>query len=180
MKTKLTTMLLPIAIGIACISTLSCCKKKPIDKLPPATQEGKNTMGYLVDGEAVFTEGKYEEKLLGCSNGIEILGSSSNYIIICAKKCGSPTLSLNLGKASIKPGLVLLNKKPVVQSDNYGKLDMLFVGEHFETNDSMVGKINFTTVTDKIMAGTFEFECINTINKTTTKKVTDGRFDIAL
>jgi hypothetical protein len=179
MKTKLTTMLLPIAIGIACISTLSCCKKKPIDKLPPATQEGKNTMGYLVDGEAVFMEGKYQDLFIGCSQGIKVLGGS-NYITIMGKKCESPTLSLNLGKASIKPGLVLLNKKPVVQSDNYGLLDMLFVGEHFETNDSMVGKINFTTVTDKIMAGTFEFECINTINKTTTKKVTDGRFDIAL
>jgi hypothetical protein len=180
MKTKLTTMLLPIAIGIACISTLSCCKKKPIDKLPPATQEGKNTIGYLVDGEAVFTEGKYEEKLLGCSNGIEILGSSSNYIIISAKKCGSPTLSLKLGKASIKPGLILLNKKPIIVTDNYAELDMAIIFQMFQTNDSITGQIFITKSTDKVLSGTFSFDCINIYDKTTTKKVTDGRFDIAL
>jgi hypothetical protein len=183
MKITLTTLLLPIVIpitiGMACISTLSCCKKKPIDKLPPATQEGKNTMGCLVDGEAVFTEGRYKAQLLGCSNGIDILGGS-NYIIIEFRKCGAPTVSLNLGKASIKPGIVLLNKTPLLNIDNIGYLDMGLVGEWYQTNDSVVGKVNFTTVTDKILAGTFEFECIHELNKTTRKKVTDGRFDIAL
>jgi hypothetical protein len=174
MKITLTTLLL-----IACISTLTCCKKKPIDKLPPATQEGKNTMGCLIDGEAVFTEGRYKHQLLGCSNGIDILGGS-NYIIIEFRKCGAPTVSLNLGKASIKPGQVLLNKTPLLSSDNIGYLDMGLVGEFYQTNDSVVGTINFTTVTDKICAGTFEFECIHELNKTTRKKVTNGRFDIAL
>jgi hypothetical protein len=176
MKITLTALLLA-----ACISTLSCCKKKPIDKLPPATQEGKNTMGCLVDGVPVFTEGRYKHQPLGCSNGIDILGvSSSSYIIIEFIKCGAPTVSLNLGKASIKSGVVLLNKTPNLSSDNYGILDTGFATEWFQTNDSVVGKVNFTTVTDKICAGTFEFECINVIDKTTRKKVTDGRFDIAL
>jgi hypothetical protein len=179
MKTSLTTLLLLITIGIACISTLSCCKKKPNDKLPPATQEGKNTMGYLIDGEPVFMEGVYKKLIIGCSQGIQLLGGSTS-IIIQGKKCEAPTLSLNLGKASIKPGQVLLNKTPVLESDNYGILDTGWADEWYQTNDSVIGKINFTTVTDKIIAGTFEFECINVINKSTRKKVTDGRFDIAL
>jgi hypothetical protein len=183
MKITLTTLLLPIVIpitiGMACISTLSCCKKKPIDKLPPATQEGKNTMGCLVDGEAVFTEGRYKEQLLGCSNGIDVYGGS-NYLYIDLRKCAMPTVTLHLAKASIKQGQVLLNKTPIINTDNYGYLDMNIGSETFRTNDTVVGKVNFTTVTDKILAGTFEFECINITNKTTRKKVTDGRFDIAL
>jgi hypothetical protein len=179
MRTTLKTLLLPIAIGLVCASTLSCCKKKPIDKLPPATQEGKNTMGCLVDAEAVFTEGRYKEPLLGCSNGIQIIGGS-NYIIVQFRKCGLPTVSFNLAKASIKVGTILLNKTPQLSTDNIGYLDMGLVGEWYQTNDSVVGKINFTTVNDKVMAGTFEFECIHELNKTTRKKVTDGRFDIAL
>jgi hypothetical protein len=183
MKITLTTLLLPIVIpitiGMACISTLSCCKKKPIDKLPAATREGKNTMGCLIDGEAIIVEGKYRDPILGCTSGIQILGGS-NYIELVGGQCELPAITLHLGKASILPGLVLFNKKPQLNSDNYGILDMGFVGERYETNDSVVGKINFTSVTDKILAGTFEFECINTQNKTTRKKVTDGRFDIAL
>jgi hypothetical protein len=179
MKTKLTTMLLPIAIGIACISTLSCCKKKPIDKLPPATQEGKNTMGYLVDGEAVFMEGKYQDLFIGCSQGIKVLGGS-NDITIMGKKCESPTLSLKLGKASIKPGLILLNKKPIIVTDNYAELDMAIIFQMFQTNDSITGQIFITKSTDKVLSGTFSFDCINIYDKTTRKKVTDGRFDIAL
>jgi hypothetical protein len=179
MKTSLTTLLLPITIGMACISTLSCCKKKPIDKLPPATQEGKNTMGCLIDGDAVFTEGRYKAQLLGCSNGIDILGGS-NYVNIEFRKCGSPTVTLHLSKASIVPGLILLNKTAVLQTDNYAILDMNLNAIKYKTNDSVTGKVNFTTVTDKILAGTFDFECIHELNKTTRKKVTDGRFDIAL
>jgi hypothetical protein len=178
MKITLTLTLTTLLLA-ACISTLSCCKKKPTNTLPPATQEGKNTMGCLVDGEAVFTEGRYKHQLLGCSNGINILGGTYD-IQIDFRKCGSPTVSLNLGKASIKPGLVLLNKTPLLSSDNYGILDTGFATEWFQTNDSVVGTINFTTVTDKICSGTFEFECINVIDKTTNKKVTNGRFDIAL
>jgi hypothetical protein len=179
MKTSLTTLLLLITIGIACISTLSCCKKKPNDKLPPATQEGKNTMGYLIDGEPVFMEGVYKKLIIGCSQGIQLLGGSTS-IIIQGKKCEALTLSLNLGKASIKPGIVLLNKTPTLESDDVGELMMIINAERFQTNDSITGKINITKATDKVLSGTFSFDCINIYNKTERKKVTDGRFDIAL
>jgi hypothetical protein len=153
----------------------SCKKKTAIDTLPKASQEGRNTMGYLYDGKPVVVEGKYEQPILGCHSGW-----SFEYYFIQGRKCGFPTIHLGVPATSFGVGTIYYNKTPILTGDPYGELDLLIAGETYQTNDSVVGKILITKASDSILSGTFDFECINIFNKTKRIKVTDGRFDLSL
>jgi hypothetical protein len=162
---------------VSIILTCACCKKKTgVDTLPPATQEGKNTMGYMYDGKPVIVEGVYTAPLTGCHSGVAYIKNGSNFELQ-GRRCGFPTLTLHIGKPTNYVGEINFNKKPITVLDSYGELDLMFVGELYQTNDSVVGKVTITKASNNIISGTFQFDCINIDTKQTRIKVTDGRFD---
>ncbi len=177
---KPTPQLLLTVFFCSCISLKSCTlsdndpkPKTELEKLPPATQEGKNTFGCLVNGKAWFTTsttnafGVYQLGHLAIggklfdpfqSIGIDLLESvdypeisTGNYILISTGPF-SPEVSFFASSTCY-----------------YGSVENLDLlsGELIITK---FDKVNFT------ISGLFEFTLAH--DGCDTLKVTDGRFDI--
>lgn len=166
-------------IFILIISFGGCEKDDPqpkteLEKLPPATQEGKNTFGYLVNGKAWFTTSSVD-----ASSDYQ-LGSLQLSAVVDEPKLQSIGLSLRDedGGQVLATGIYNLKAPtPFYPSArfydppcSYGgpsNLDQILEGELTITK---FDKINY------IISGTFHFTVINP--NCDTVRVTNGRFDL--
>ena len=150
------------------------CKKDPqplseLEKLPAATQEGKNTFGCLVDGKAWVTKSSidatafYQMGILSISAGV-------------VNKDFYQGIQLNLFEEDLQTIEYLLNigKNDALLSDLRYKC-------RYNTTPAFGGSININhfdqSVGKWIISGTFEFEAYSEECQKTVK-VTDGRFDL--
>jgi hypothetical protein len=164
-----------------CISLTSCHilgddpkPKTELEKLPPATQEGKDTFGCLVNGKAWFTTSStyttadYQLGSLGLGGIIHEPTQSIGFDL--TETLNDPVLTI--GTYDLSPSATYDPFVTVFQSINcmYGgssNRDDLLSGELIITK---FDKVNY------IISGTFEF----TIEHAGCKilNVTNGRFDI--
>jgi hypothetical protein len=168
-----------ISVIIFIMAAFACCKKEktPLETLPAATQTGANTFGYLVDGEAVILNGKFHTDALNCYSGVGIYNSTSEFDIY-AKVCEDKYLYLHVSKPLGTIGTFNLVKAKT-GTDCYANLTYQIGAIHYQTTDSLIGKLVITKASDHILAGTFEFNCLNTDINIGTHTITNGRFDIS-
>ena len=172
---KLLVALLLLAVG---------CKKNEINALPPATQEGRNTLGFLLDGKAWVPDGG------GAFTGIKPVdgGYEFNYVdslrnnvwINTVRKDGS---GLDIYLRAVKStGIYQLNRKTQVAPTVLIPQNYAYYYDkngNYLTDEKYTGAVTITRAdtVGKTVSGFFVFTAHDHASgKTIT--ITEGRFDV--
>ncbi len=178
---KPTLQILLTVFFCSCISLENCTlsdndpkPKTELEKLPPVTQEGKNTFGCLVNGKAWYTNSTID------AGGDYQLGSLYLYGI---QDTPSQGISLNLREESSDP-LISTGTYSLLPSALYSPYvsfryssNCIYGGTDYP-NSVIFGALTITKF-DKvkyIISGLFEFTI--THPECDTLEITNGRFDI--
>lgn len=175
MKTSISSLSLLLLIGCHSCQLLDTpLPKTELEKLPPATQEGKGTFGCLVNGKAWFT------KSYTNAGGAYQLGHLGIYGIV-----DIPHLSMGIdlwdiiGRPILTTGSYsLLATAPHNASASVFKSLTCMYGGSSSREDVLSGQLVISKL-DKskyIVSGTFEFTIAHP--GCDTLRITDGRFDI--
>jgi hypothetical protein len=172
MKTK--TLIISVLLLIGSIISLESCDlfekgskpKTELEKLPPATQEGKNTFGCLVDGKAWVTKTSIDASAFYQEGVLFIAASVTN-------KDFDQTISLNVHDNNLTTKEYLLSGSP------FALIEDLKANCEYRTSLLYTGKlvIDYFDQTKFIIAGTFEFE-VYSDDCDKIVKITHGRFDL--
>lgn len=162
------------------ISTGTNCKKSnPEGQLPPATQEGKNTCGFLVNGK-VWTprgdngypnlSGSYDETYNGGTLGI----SGYRYEPGAANSSGFAIGGNNITSS----GYYKINLNSSQVAKYFGSVGQCIIYNWFDTIPNHNAFLNITKLDkiNRIVSGTFEFSLA--IYGCDTIRITKGRFDM--
>jgi hypothetical protein len=148
------------------------CKK---EKLPKATQEGKNTFGCKIDGK-VFLPSK-SSGLFG-SPPVEVYNIPSNGFTLLAKYYGDGSDPFKKDMILYLEYLTSTGTYTLNAAPNQGTYELTGIA-YYQTDAIHTGIVTITRcdLTSQIYSGTFSFTAID---KSTGKvvKVTDGRFDV--
>jgi hypothetical protein len=165
-----------------CLTALSVACKQPVDYLPPATQTGQNTLGFLIDGKPYIPQGSSSlfVKNNPVSGGLISRGSYLGidfYTYSSTDNNGSITVHLDDYKLGENP----VSNGDVSKGNLIGRKYYAYYGrgkQYFYSSSSNRGWVNLTKADpgSGIVAGTFEFVLADTTGKTVT--ITDGRFDL--
>jgi len=162
---------------VACLPLLLiACEREapqPVDQLPPATQEGANTFGCLVDGELWLPES---------DSWLDVPWTASFYqgtLFIKAKNASKPSaFSFELLDRVHSEGTYVLLHEPW----NGGQFIRFSEGESVYRPDSThFGYLTITkldTSEPYFVSGTFYFDAVNENDSTDIVQITDGRFDL--
>jgi len=157
----------------------------PIDQLPPATQDGKETFGCLVNGQAFVPK--------GTNLGGPILSAYYQYIqdpnhtgFFFNVGAGRDELGRSRG-VSIGTNNLLLKEGATYKLTNYYNMNEAFghygiytggiINEYF-TQDIYQGELYLSRFDDvnQVVSGTFWFDAVN--DKGEKVEVREGRFDV--
>ena len=167
-------------IACLCIITLSSCDKDPYQdgtpELPPITMEGKNTLGFLLDGKVWVP---YQESS-GPFNPTIDFGIDGTVFIGGARLIRDNDINQKISiSIDLKDGE---KRYPInIESNIFYFINNKNIGWKCNEylNNSNESFLNITKLdwTDKIIAGTFEFPmmvsgCQDTVS------ITEGRFDL--
>lgn len=166
MKTKLLAILFVSLLG-------GCdrCEEEPLtelEKLPPATQEGKNTFGCLVNGKAWVTKTSIDARSFYQSGVLSVSAKVINENFYQG-------ISLNVLDQNIFATEYELGDPP----KSFAQLGDLRTSCGYETSSQYLGKlvvVKFDPI-NYIISGAFEFEA-SSVDCGSTVKVTNGRFDL--
>lgn len=156
---------------VAFIGLTACTK----DRLPRATEKGKNTFGCKINGK-LFVPSEEEASWSGPTRPLLV---SNNHLD------GFTLFAVNFSSQphkSILIGLPYLKKTGLYELKVFGygqyKLEYFF-GPIYRTNNTYTGEVNITRcdTINHIYSGTFSFTAVDE-NTGKTVKVTKGRFDV--
>lgn len=173
-------------VSIIGLLLVTACQK---DKLPPETQEGKNTFGCKINGKnwvPTGTPGKPSGgRYPGVNGGYDgsVLPDFPKWNVYLRLYREDESFFIYLNKV-IKPGKYLLEYTTETRPNkvfpfNYGSYTYGSDVEYVTTSKHK-GWVNITradTLTITV-SGTFEFTAVNRTNPAQTIRITDGRFDI--
>lgn len=142
--------------------------KTELEKLPPATQEGKNTFGCLVDGKAWVTKTSIDADAYYQEGRLFIYAKLDSGGI-------DQEMTISLFDFDLMEGEYILTEYPEI----FGELRDLKTNCEYLTSASHIGKLTITHFdqTNFIISGTFEFEAYSD-DCDKVVKVTHGRFDL--
>ncbi len=143
--------------------------KTELEKLPPATQQGKSTFGCLVNGKAWVT--------------------NSSTDALAVYQSGLLQVSAGIHETERRQGMILAILSGVAEGQSYDlsndpQYEALFSAKHptglcfYDDNNTLRGNLTITKLdqTNLIVSGLFEF--ITFVSGCDTINVTDGRFDL--
>lgn len=160
-------------IIIFLLSISSCTK----DKLPKATESGKNTFGCKIDGN-VFLPSEEGSSWVG-ARPIIVSNSRFDGFVLRARKFSTST-STPVNVVIALPYLITTGTYTLA-TFGYGeyKLDYAPNGPIYRTNQTYTGTVTITRcdTVNRIYSGTFSFKALDE-NTTKIVNVTDGRFDV--
>lgn len=170
-------------LGVIGLLLVIACQK---DKLPPETQEGKNTFGCKINGKnwvPTGTPGKPSGGMYpGVNGGFFQIGTDTTIYLYIRTYKGDESVQL-FARNIVKPGRYNLDnltetKPNALKPLNYGAV--LFGSTEYVTTDKYTGFIDIAKadISTGIISGTFEFTAVNRTNPTQTIRVNKGRFDI--
>jgi hypothetical protein len=157
------------------------CKKSspPLNILPPATQEGKNTFGCKVNGEIWIPYYQCSYGTSGCDElGFHVYSSDSvNKLPLQFTLVAERSISDNNYSAFF---INTYSGANITQTGNiYNSLSIwCVIGNDYHTQSLYTGSMNLTKLdtVNNIMSGTFSFTQYNSPSDSVV--VTDGRFDL--
>jgi hypothetical protein len=167
-------MILQKIIPLLFITLLSACEgckddpapKTELEKLPPITQEGKNTFGCLVNGKAWVTETSIDAVVAYQLDILQISACLTN-------KDNDNCMSFYaFGDRTIETINLVGNQNAGIGfGDKRSNCD-------YPSENTLTGNLSITNLDEikLIISGTFEFTTVT--NECDTIKVTDGRFDL--
>ncbi|MBD3748435.1 MAG: hypothetical protein IE931_02965 [Sphingobacteriales bacterium] len=178
-----------LLIGFLLFSGMQCKKDATgIDALPPATQEGKETFGCLVNGEAFTPKGYIFNPDGGptLSSYYQYLNSSTAqgfYFNLSARyKKSGPNKSVSIGADNviIKQGQTYILKNYQNSNEIYGSYAIISNGliNEYSTINDYKGELYISKFDElnQIVSGTFWFDAVN--DKGDKVEVREGRFDV--
>jgi hypothetical protein len=179
---SLTWLLRFLAVLLLSVSFYSCWliedDKTELEKLPPETQEGKNTLGFLLNGEAWIPKGSFFKSKLDVSFDEESFGFEIETIKNFAGQNKSQSLYFSIDSLGVVGDYQILSDDFVIFDDS----TRLCRGSSIVGNgnyDALPGGIITITKLDTVLdiiSGTFEFDVVNNTCMDTLK-ITNGRFD---
>jgi len=167
------------------------CKKSslnPVDQLPPATQEGKDTFGCLVNGQVFLPKGPLfgTPILISSYQYLTRLNANGYYFNVSGTKKNSTynqSVSINTEDLSLVQGqkYILKNYPNIGEAfGQYFTTDLLGNINAYVTKDSFNGELYISKFDQvkHIVSGTFWFDGVN--NNGEKVEVREGRFDVQL
>jgi hypothetical protein len=158
------------------------CKKDSIsfntkDKLPAITQEGKNTFGFLLNGEVWVPSSPYLQNKLDLSYDPSYMGGTIN---ITAKRylANGEYESLSIGSYNINTIGTYQISKDKVGINLSGLNECTYLRSDINTSETGFFTITNLNLTTKVISGTFNFKVEK--NSCPTINVTQGRFDLKI
>lgn len=166
--------LLLVIASLLCVQSCDFFKgsdpkpKTELEKLPPITQEGKNTFGCLINGKAFVVSNTSQQAAI-FQEGLLQFGASKN------SETNDESIRMNL----IDP--LEINQGYIFDGDNYKSGYSLRIGDIiciYEFDNTFEGSIFFTKIdrVNFVISGTFEFSTVTSGCETI--KITNGRFDL--
>ena len=165
---------------------IGCDKNLPSQNLPPITEEGKNTIGFLVDGEVwvPYAEcGFFQNPCMELSVWYGPPHENPNKFSFYAGK--------RLTNESILTSIIVTSRIPIKEPGNYyDSVSIIFHSDKidpttghpikYQKNDMFSGEFNITRLdtVSQIIAGNFNFTLVGKDNETI--EITDGRFDFKI
>ncbi|TYB78044.1 hypothetical protein ES676_02175 [Bizionia saleffrena] len=154
-----------LLLAFAMLLIVSNCNKNdddqptnPIDQLPPATQTGANTFGFLVNGEPINVTNTSQQTAI-YQGGLLQFGAGGIFMLV------QEPFTINTQNDLTGKARYLIDPNPQL-------------GCHYELEDSYEGSVVFSKIdTDNfIISGTFQFSSVN--NDCENVDITSGRFDL--
>ena len=153
------------------LSTTSCNNDddngttNPIDQLPPATQTGENTMGYLFNGVPISITNSNEIGAFYQQQQLQIGADFENEVI---------DLSIGL----LANGSLLIDTEYSLVNNSLVNYRNISVNCFYDIEDTYEGSMIITNFdeTNYIISGNFEFSTVT--ENCETLVITDGRFDV--
>ncbi|MEO0555688.1 MAG: DUF6252 family protein [Bacteroidota bacterium] len=144
--------------------------QEPIDQLPPATQEGKNTFGCFVNGEAWVTKTSIDASAIYQGGFLQIGANIEE---------SNRDEGIGLRIDELISENTIYNITKVVENGSVRFVNSTNTVCFYDYENAISGNITvskFTLVQPYIVSGTFEFT--TALNGCDTIRVTNGRFDL--
>jgi hypothetical protein len=171
-----------LTILVLIITSSSNCKKNRLfgDKLPSATQEGKNTCGFLVNGKVWLPRGDNGYPNLSCDYDETFMGGAFNINGYRYENGANNSISFVVASDSIQTaGLYKLNTRS--ERTRFAEYTNLVTRCHYQWIDTIPNQNAYLNITkldkvNRIVSGTFEFALAT--SGCDTVRITQGRFDM--
>jgi len=168
-------MMLQKIIPLLFITSLTACEgckddpspKTELEKLPPATQEGKYTFGCLVNGKAWVTE-----------TSIDVVVSYQNTIFQMSAHLNNKEINQIIDIILIEADLLVGTYTLTDDQKKYVEVYDFETNCSYKTDLQNIGILEITKIDaqNRIISGAFEFNVTQTTCPTLT--ATNGRFDV--
>ncbi|MCX8492427.1 MAG: DUF6252 family protein [Cyclobacteriaceae bacterium] len=144
--------------------------KTELEKLPPITQEGKNTFGCLVNGKAWVAATQTDAVAFYQLGTLQISGNLSQPARSVGITLRDEGIPINTGKYSLIPTIRTCSSAGLAINQ--------FTTCLYDCSNTLFGQIEISKLDRKnyIVSGTFEFSTV--VSGCDTLKITNGRFDI--
>lgn len=160
-------------------SGTNCKKNNPENGLPQATQEGKNTAGFLVNGKVWLPRGDNGYANLSCSYDETYNGGTLGINGYRYESGASNSTGFAIGGNNItSSGYYKINLNSNQVGKYFGSVGQCIIYNWFDTIPNHGAFLNITKLdkVNRIVSGTFEFAL--TISGCDTIRITKGRFDM--
>jgi hypothetical protein len=143
--------------------------KTELEKLPPITQEGKNTFGCLVNGRALVTTNTMQITAIYQGGGVQLSGGDEG-------KDYDKDIKIVLNDPLVEGEIYLLTNPPSYRAQYRDEVSTGIC--LYEYGDTYEGHLIFLKIdkTKYIISGTFEFSTVT--QGCDTIRITNGRFDV--
>lgn len=161
---KILKLFLTITLLISCGSDDDNNSQNPIDQLPPETQTGANTFGFLVNGEPVNVTNTSQQTAIYQGGGIQFGAGGIGIVVLDPLEIGINYQFMDVGQGQAR-ARYFVDPNPQL-------------GCHYEYNDTYQGSVRFTKIdtVNFIISGTFEFSTVT--DNCENINITNGRFDL--
>ena len=168
------------SILLLILTSSTNCKKGSLfgDKLPAATQEGKNTCGFLVTGKVWVPSGDHGYPNLSCDYDETFMGGAFNINGYRYENGANNSISFVVASNNIQTtGLYKLN----LRAGRVGRYINSVTLCSYEWSDTIPNHNAFLNITkldkqNRIVSGTFEFALVK--KGCGEVRITQGRFDM--
>lgn len=166
-----------LAIGTVFVAGISCKKTGKKEQLPPATQVGANTFGFLLNGEVWLPKGPLLKQTLDLSYEPGYKGGTFNIVARRYFDDGNfQSVSLSSSNVNSTGTYIIASNKVVVYHNNSTTCSY-----HWnEDSCTQTGTLTITKIDLKnlFISGTFEFKLEK--DGCPTVNATQGRFDLKI